>query len=119
MVIGYSAGALRAESLLARYPDRYTRGILIAGPRAPHDGSLKRARATLLMAGELDVRGTIARAAEACSSRGETVAYLEIPGARHGEYGPSAVATMRSALRWTFDPAEANTKSASTAAPRQ
>lgn len=51
--IGYSQSASRAEALARRWPARYTRLILIAGPTEMSPKGL-RTRSTLTMAGSLD-----------------------------------------------------------------
>lgn len=98
--IGYSAGALRAESLSTRYPARYARVVLIGGPRAPKQGNLGKTERILLMAGELDVRKPLRDAAADYAKAGRTARFIEIPGAKHGEYGPDAEAIMSDALDW-------------------
>lgn len=100
IVIGYSQGSLRAEALAARFPKRYPRAVLIAGPRAPRDESLRESEAVLLMAGDLDARDHLREAQKKLEKRGTTARYIELPGARHGEYGSDAVATMSTALTW-------------------
>jgi predicted esterase len=98
--IGYSAGALRAESLGTRYPDRYPRVILIGGPRAPRQGDLGKSERILLMAGSLDVRKPLKDAAADFTKLGRMARFIEIPGAKHGEYGPQAEDVMTEALDW-------------------
>lgn len=100
VAIGYSAGALRAESLSTRYPDRYPRVVLIGGPRAPKQGNLGKTEKILLMAGSLDVRKPLRDAAADFLKLGRTARFVEIPGAKHGEYGPEAEAIMSDALDW-------------------
>lgn len=100
VAIGYSAGALRAESLSTRYPDRYPRVVLIGGPRAPKQGNLGKTEKILLMAGSLDVRKPLRDAAADFIKAGRTARFVEIPGAKHGEYGPEAEAVMSDALDW-------------------
>lgn len=100
VAIGYSAGALRAESLSTRYPDRYPRVVLIGGPRAPKQGNLGKTEKILLMAGELDVRKPLRDASADFVKAGRLSRFIEIPGAKHGEYGPEAEATMSDALDW-------------------
>ncbi len=54
IVIGYSSGGTFAELLVMRNPQRYSRAILIANPRAPALYRLRSARAVVMMAGERD-----------------------------------------------------------------
>lgn len=100
VAIGYSAGALRAESLSTRYPERYPRVVLIGGPRAPKPGNLGKTERILLMAGSLDVRKPLRDAAADYVKAGRTARFVEIPGAKHGEYGPEAEAIMSDGLDW-------------------
>lgn len=99
-VIGYSQGSLMAEALATRFPERYPRVALIGGPRAPKDGSLSKTKAILLMAGTRDLRDHLREAKDELARRGRTVRYVELEGARHGEYGPAAEHTMADALDW-------------------
>ncbi len=103
LVIGYSAGALRAEALATRFADRYPRVILIGGPRAPRPESLGKTEAILLMAGQLDVRKPLMDAASDLTKAGRHARFIMIPHARHGEYGPEAIETMQEALSWVTD----------------
>src|SRR5690606_31600613 len=100
IVFGYSEGALRAEALLARYPERYAAGVLGGGPRAPRPGTLDRASSVLLLGGALDARAHLERAAEDLAARGRRVRFEVLPGARHGEYGPEAERVVGGGLRW-------------------
>ena len=99
-VIGYSQGSLMAEALGTRFPERYPRVVLIGGPRAPREDSLSKSKAILLMAGTRDLRAHLREARDDLAQRGRTVRYVELEGARHGEYGPAAEPTMAEALDW-------------------
>src|SRR5260370_21072173 len=57
LVIGYSQAAVRAEGLARKWPKRYTRLILMAGPTAPSPRGLSLLRALVTMAGERDPQG--------------------------------------------------------------
>jgi len=100
VVVGYSQGALRAELLGTRYPDRYPRAVLIAGPRAPKPTSLTKSEAVLLVVGDHDARSHLSEAAQKLAHRGRAVRYLELPGARHGEYGADATRVFNEGLGW-------------------
>ena len=52
------------------------------------------------MAGELDVRKPLRDASADYVKAGRVSRFIEIPGAKHGEYGPEAEATMSDALDW-------------------
>jgi predicted esterase len=101
LVFGYSQGALRAEVLLARFPDRYAAGVLAAGPRAPKSASFTRTPGSVVvLAGGHDARGHLQAAAEEMADEGRRVRYVVLPEARHGEYGPDAERLVGEALRW-------------------
>lgn len=100
IVFGYSEGALRAEALIARHPDRYVAGVLGGGPRAPRTGSLDRAGGILLLAGDRDARGHLQQAAEDLTRRGVRARFTLLPDAAHGEYGPEAERVVGDGLRW-------------------
>lgn len=100
IVFGYSQGALVAEALAARWPERYPRVVLAAGPRAPRSPRLAELAAVLLVAGELDTRHHLIDAASKLDQRGVRARYLELPGAKHGQYGPEAEARIAAGLDW-------------------
>jgi predicted esterase len=100
VVFGYSQGALRAEALVAKLPERYVVAILAAGPRAPREHALDRAGAVVLLAGAKDMRGHLMKAADELSRRGLPVRYQELPDAHHGQYGPRARETLASCFSW-------------------
>jgi predicted esterase len=102
LVFGYSEGALRAESLLTRYPDRYVAGVLAGGPRAPRKGSLGSARRVALLAGSLDARNHLIAAADELRARGVDARFTLLPGARHGQYGPEGEAVVGETLEWVL-----------------
>jgi predicted esterase len=100
IVIGYSQGSLRAEALATKFPERYPRAVLIGGPRGPRETSLKDSEAVLIMVGDHDQREHLRNAAEKIEKRGGRVRYLELKGARHGEYGSEAGPTMQLGFEW-------------------
>jgi pimeloyl-ACP methyl ester carboxylesterase len=102
VVVGYSQGSLRAEALATRFPKRYPRAVLIAGPRAPKDTSLGSTEAVLFLVGDHDVRGPLHEAAEKLESHGKNARYLELKDARHGDYGSSPLPTVTEGFDWLF-----------------
>ncbi|HTJ81692.1 MAG TPA: hypothetical protein VL400_08195 [Polyangiaceae bacterium] len=102
VVVGYSQGSLRAEALATRFPKRYPRAVLIAGPRAPKDTSLGSTEAVLFLVGDHDVRGPLHEAAEKLEAHGKNARYLELKDARHGDYGSSPLPTVTEGFDWLF-----------------
>lgn len=102
VLIGYSQGAQRVQSMAHRFPDRFERIAMIAPPRAPEAAKLKKADRVLLMAGEKDAKKHIQEGRDALEKQGNTVKYLELPGAHHGEYGPKAQLVMAQGLDWLY-----------------
>ena len=102
-LIGYSQGARRAEWLAGAFPRRYRRVAIIGIAVEPSPARLGGAKAVLLMAGELDARKHILAGRDALQKAGKRVRYLELPNARHGEYGPKARSVMGEGLAWLFD----------------
>jgi len=101
-LIGYSQGASRAEALARRWPKRYTRLILIAGPSkvSPYGLSVQSA---LMMAGTLDRQDLMQASARAFSAAGRRARYMSLPNARHGAMGDTPEQTMSAALDWLYE----------------
>lgn len=108
-VVGYSQGAAIAEQLVARWPDRYTRTVLIGSPQDPSAASLLAAAGVVTMSCSLDVTWRMKGAAAVLSRRGTPATYLEMPGCRHG-----GVAEAERVFGEAFDWLDANAR-----APRE
>jgi predicted esterase len=103
--IGYSQGANRAEALARKWPERYTRLVLMAGPTKVSPYGLA-ARSAVMMAGTLDRQDIMQGSSKAFLAAGRRARYLPLPNARHGAMGDNPEATMGSALDWLYaDPA--------------
>lgn len=99
IVIGYSQGAERAEKLVARWPEKYSRAILIASPVAPSVQSLGRAESVVFMAGTSDMSfSRMRKAASILQDADVPATFLPMANARHGEMGDTPDETMRDAL---------------------
>jgi predicted esterase len=99
IVIGYSQGAERAEKLVARWPAKYSRAVLLASPIPPTPQLLGHAQGVALLAGTFDISQGYMRGAVAPLERaGVPTAYFTIPNARHGQMGDTPEETMASAL---------------------
>lgn len=101
-LIGYSQGAERAEWLANRFPAKYTRFVLVAGPIVPSPSRFHHARAVALLAGRGDVRGNMADGARALRRRSIPAIYVELEAAspHHGELAPEADASFGQAFDW-------------------
>jgi pimeloyl-ACP methyl ester carboxylesterase len=100
IVIGYSQGATRAESLARRFPDRYTRVVLIGGPYAAKATGLSHLRAAVTMAGDRDRRDLMQAGARVLEAAKIPATFLLIPGASHGSMGSNPERTMAEVFAW-------------------
>jgi predicted esterase len=99
--IGYSQGANRAEALARKWPTRYTRLILMAGPTKVLPYGLE-VRSAVMMAGTLDRQDLMQASSKAFLAAGRRARYLPLPNARHGAMGDNPEASMSSALDWLY-----------------
>lgn len=100
IVLGYSQGATRAESLARQYPDVYTRLVLMGGPYAANPRGLETLRGAVAMAGERDRRDLMQASARSLSAAGVPATFMLIPEATHGSMGPRPEQTMDEMLTW-------------------
>jgi pimeloyl-ACP methyl ester carboxylesterase len=99
-LIGYSQGAERAEWLANRFPAKYTRFILVAGPVPPAPARLSGALAVVTMAGKGDEREHMWMGAKRLRSASTPATYIEIPSRHHGQVDPEADALFAHAFDW-------------------
>ena len=100
-LVGYSQGAERAEWLAHRFPGKYTRFVLMAGPVVPSPSRFEGARAVVTLAGYGDVRENMADGAKRLRRGAIPAIYMELPdGTQHGELAPAADATVARAFDW-------------------
>lgn len=102
VLIGYSQGAHRVESMAHRFHERFPRVVIIAPAREPDAAKLNVSERVLLIAGEKDAKKHIRDAHDKLEKAGRPVKYLELPEARHGEYGPQAQEVMAQGLDWLY-----------------
>ena len=102
-LIGYSQGAERAEWLARRFPAKYTRFVLMAGPVVPSPSRFAGARAVATLAGYGDVRENMADGAKRLRRASIPATYIELPGTQHGELSPATDAFVGQALDWLDD----------------
>jgi pimeloyl-ACP methyl ester carboxylesterase len=102
-VIGYSLGATLALGLARRWPERYTRLVLMAAPDAPAPHGLGKVRSTVMMSGTRDRQDLMRRGVTAMRSAGIPSTFMALPGASHGEMGTEPERVMGEALAWLFE----------------
>lgn len=99
VLIGYSQGAERIERLVAKWPEKYSRVVLMASPTRPSARVYARANAVVLMAGTHDMsRGTMRSAVVPMTRAKIPATFIEIPDAHHGSMGNDPETMMKSAL---------------------
>lgn len=98
IVIGESMGAARAELLASKYPDKYTRLVLVGSPQTPSPKNLHGAKAVANLAGEKEEQATMKQGTRALEAAGTPSRFWELPAATHGEYGPEGKRIMSEAL---------------------
>ena len=99
-LVGYSQGAERAEWLAHRFPAKYTRFILMAGPILPSHARFSEARAVVTLAGYGDVRENMANGAKRLRRAAIHAIYMELPGVQHGELAAAANDVVARAFDW-------------------
>ncbi len=105
-IIGYSEGALRAESIAKRLPLVYPRAVLLASPRAPRGDSFTRGSRVALVVGQLDVQAEMRAGDAHLAQAGVDHHLFTLPGARHGTYGTDGRRAMREVLGWLYASAD-------------
>ncbi len=105
-LIGYSEGALRAESIAKRHPDQYPRAILLASPRAPLGSSFTISSRVALVMGQRDVQAEMRAGDEHLEQAGVAHRLFTLTGARHGTYGTDAAREMAEVLAWLYAPGQ-------------
>jgi pimeloyl-ACP methyl ester carboxylesterase len=102
VIMGYSQGATRAEALARKWPERYTRLVLMGAPQRPSPRGLS-VRAAVMMAGERDRQDLMKAAARSFTAAGIPATFLVLPGATHGAMGQNPERSMGEALAWLFE----------------
>lgn len=98
IVIGMSMGAVRAESLAAHIPARYSRLVLVSGPKLPSPSALGQAHAVATVAGDLEPQGPMRDGARVLATAGVPSRFFLLPGAPHGDFGTEGPRVMREAV---------------------
>jgi pimeloyl-ACP methyl ester carboxylesterase len=102
VLMGYSQGATRAEAMARKWPQRYTRLVLIAAPTTASPRGLSSLRAVVMMAGERDRQDLMKAGTRAMLAAGIPSTFMVIPGATHGSMGSAPEKTMGAALDWLW-----------------
>lgn len=102
-VLGYSQGATRAESLVRKWPRKYTRMVLMGAPQSPNMRGLSLLRAAVTMSGQRDRQDLMKAGARSLNAIGVPSTYMMIPKATHGAMGPTPERTMGEALVWLYE----------------
>jgi pimeloyl-ACP methyl ester carboxylesterase len=84
ILVGYSLGAILAEKLVQRAPERYSEVVLMGSPRDLELSRLRGAKAVATMSCSLDVPGRMKKGARSLGQIGVRAAYFEMPGCTHG-----------------------------------
>lgn len=99
-LVGYSQGAERAEWIAAKFPSKFKRLVLVAGPIVPSPARLSGVEAVVTMAGRGDVRENMAIGARALRKARIPAIYMELPSQHHGELDARADASFDRAFEW-------------------
>lgn len=83
-IVGYSQGASLAEQMAARWPDRYSRVVLIGSPTNPAPGNFVKTRGVVTMSCDRDVPARMKQAAAGLRRVGTPATYFEMPHCVHG-----------------------------------
>ena len=102
VAMGYSQGATRAEALARKYPERYTRLVLLGAPTTTQAAGLRALRGAVMLAGEHDRQAQMKAGVRALTNLGVPCTFMQIPEASHGAMGPTPEHTMGEALEWLF-----------------
>lgn len=84
-LVGYSQGAALAEQLAQRWPERYTRLVLIGAPKDPVARNMAQAQGVVTMACSRDVTARMRAASDRLQRAGVPSTYVEMPGCSHGQ----------------------------------
>lgn len=103
VTIGYSLGATHAENLARIWPERYTRLVLIAAPKAPSPYNLAGVKRAVMLAGSKDRKDLMRRGVTLMTQAKIPSTFLELPGAHHGEMGTDAERVMAEALTFALN----------------
>jgi hypothetical protein len=84
LLVGYSQGSSIATALSERFPERYTRVVLIGAPRVP---VITKAKCAVMVSAENDAWWIMKQGSERAAKAGIPSTFITIPGVRHGQMG--------------------------------
>ncbi len=100
VLVGYSQGAIRAEALAKRYPERFPWVLLGGVPVTPAAESFSAVRSIALVGGQREGLAHLRAGEDALRAAGRRVKSFILPRAGHGEFGPNANRVMGEAFDW-------------------
>lgn len=83
-LVGYSQGAALGEQLATRYPQRYTRFVLIGAPTDPVPAHFPNAGAVVTMSCQRDIPFRMKEVSNKMNRASIPSTYVEMPGCTHG-----------------------------------
>ena len=98
VLIGESMGAARASALASRFPEKYTRLVLVGSPETPSAKDLGSAKAVALLAGEKEPQEKMRQGTAGLEKAGLKARFWELDDATHGTYGPNGARSMSEAV---------------------
>jgi pimeloyl-ACP methyl ester carboxylesterase len=107
-LMGYSQGALRAESLARFYGGHYRRVVLGGPPERPSPRHFPSALAIAVVGGEKEDTADMQRGTLDLQSAGKLARFFLLPGVDHGEFGAEGNRVMSEALGFVLAPSPAS-----------
>jgi pimeloyl-ACP methyl ester carboxylesterase len=103
IVMGYSQGATRAETLARLFPERYTRLVIIGGPQVANGRGLSALRGAVALAGDHDRRDLMRQSAQVLAAAKVPATFFVLPEAGHGSMGARPEQSMDEVFSWLSD----------------
>ncbi|HEY2405120.1 MAG TPA: hypothetical protein VGI10_03910 [Polyangiaceae bacterium] len=103
-LMGYSQGALRAESLARFYGSHYRRVVLGGPPERPSPRHFPSALAIAVVGGEKEDTADMQRGTQDLQTAGKLARFFLLPGVDHGEFGADGNRVMSEALGFVLAP---------------
>ncbi len=107
IIMGYSQGALWAQGLAHRYPDRYPWVWLGGVPTTPSITKLGRASRVAVVGGAREDTSHMQAGVKALAEAKVAARFFRLPGAAHGQYGAGSPEVVANTLQFLLSPAPA------------